>query len=81
MGIQNNYRLSVEQSLALFLYSRKRDQEYPLIDRPSVAMIINTAHPHSPRMYDIAEDFSRYVGKDPLLAECYDMARHALCGE
>ena len=79
--MKKDFQLTIEQTMALYLYSKKRDQEYPIIQKPSISLIINTAHPHSPRLYDIAGDFSRYVGKDPLLAECYDTAREALCGE
>jgi len=43
-------------------------------------IIINTGHPHSPKMNDIAGDFDRYVQKDLLLAACFDAAREVLYG-
>ena len=81
MSIEKICGLSMEKALALFLYAKERDKEFQKLKQPSVIFVINTAHPHSPRMVDIAEDFDRYVGKDNLLAECYDTAREAIYGE
>ena len=78
MSLERICGLSAEQALALYLYAKERDKEHRGLQKSSVMIIINTAHPHSPRMVDIAEDFDRYVGKDNLLAECYDTAREAI---
>jgi len=85
MDVQRCYSLNDEQALALLLYSKEKDKEWPLDcdgKRPrSISVLINTSHPISGRLYDIAGDFDRYVGKDNLLAECYDTAREAIYGE
>jgi hypothetical protein len=81
MSLERICGLSAEQALALYLYAKVRDKEFQGLERSSVMFVINTAHPHSPRMNDIAGDFDRYVGKDNLLAECYDTAREAIYGE
>lgn len=69
--------LTLEQRLALFLYSLKRDSNYA-IKAHSMTLTFNTGHPETARLNDIANDFSRYVNKDPELGECFDTAREVL---
>lgn len=78
MRIEKICGLSLEQALALYLYSQEMDKGYPSLDFPSISLNMNTAHPHSARIYDVASDFSRYIEKDSLLQECYDTARTVL---
>lgn len=79
MGLQRCYSLTDEQVLAIYLYSKEKEREWPIM-APCISMIINTVHPESPRLHDIAGDFTRYAAKDPLLAECLEAARAALNG-
>jgi hypothetical protein len=80
MSIERLCDLSAEKSLALYLYAKERDKEHRGLQKSSVMIIINTGHPHSPKMNDIASDFDRYLQKDLLLAACFDAAREVLYG-